>query len=93
MHQKILCNENCRLPIKTIKEFAVRIETLVQKACCLNTHDCENTKLTKILKITLLPQLKKAMKIEQHIYHQFANQTEISANMYTKKNKEISQGN
>ena len=30
-HQRVLCNEIRRLPNETIKQFAVRIETLVQK--------------------------------------------------------------
>ena len=38
-HQRVLCNEICRIPIKTIKQLAVRIETLVRKTFSLNTHD------------------------------------------------------
>ena len=30
-HQRVLCNEIPRLPNKTIKQLAVRIETLVSK--------------------------------------------------------------
>ena len=30
-HQRVLCNEICRLRNKTINQFAVRIETLVRK--------------------------------------------------------------
>ena len=36
-HQKNLCNEFRRLPSETIKQLAVRIETLVRKAYSLNT--------------------------------------------------------
>ena len=62
-HQRVLCNKICRLPNETIKQLAVRIETLVQKAYSLNTHDYKNTKITEILMMTLTPQLKKiAMK-------------------------------
>ena len=38
-HQRVLCNEIRRLPNETIKQLAVRIERLVQKAYPLNTHD------------------------------------------------------
>ena len=38
-HQRVLCNEIRRLPNGTIKQLVVRIETLVQKAYSLNTHD------------------------------------------------------
>ena len=58
-HQRVLCNEIRRLPNKTIKQLAVRIETLVRKANSLNTHDYESTKMTEILKMTLTPQLRK----------------------------------
>ena len=58
-HQRILCNEIRRLPNETIKQLAVRIETLVRKAYSLNTHDYKNTKMTKILMMTLTPQLTK----------------------------------
>ena len=44
---------------ETIKQLAVRIETLVQKAYSLNTHDYKNTKMTEILMMTLTPQLRK----------------------------------
>ena len=36
--QRVLCNEIRRLPNETIKQLAVRIETLVRKAYSLNTH-------------------------------------------------------
>ena len=39
--------------------MAVRIETLVQKAYSLNTHDYKNTKTTEILMMTITPQLRK----------------------------------
>ena len=42
-HQRVLCNEIHRLPNETIKQLAVRIETLVRKAYSLNTHDYKNT--------------------------------------------------
>ena len=42
-HQRISCNEVRRLP-KTIKQLAVRIETLVRKAYSLNTHKYKNKK-------------------------------------------------
>ena len=48
-HQRNLCNETRRLPNETIKQLAVRNETLVQKAYSLNTHDYKNTKMTDIL--------------------------------------------
>ena len=43
-HQRVLCNEIRRLPNETIKQLAVRIETLVRKAYSLKTHDYINTK-------------------------------------------------
>ena len=58
-HQRLLCNEIRRLPNETIKQLAVRIETLVQKAYSLNTHDYKNTKMKDILMMTLTPQLQK----------------------------------
>ena len=57
--ERVLCNEICRLPNETIKQLAVRIETLVRKAYLLNTHDYKNTKMTEILMMTLTPQLRK----------------------------------
>ena len=38
-HQIVFCNEICRIPNETIKQLAVKIETLVRKAYSLNTHD------------------------------------------------------
>ena len=38
-HQRVLCNEIRRLPNETIKQLAVRIETIIRKAYSLNTHD------------------------------------------------------
>ena len=58
-HQRVLCNEIRRLPKETVKQMAIRIETLVRKAYSLNTHDYENTKMTEILMMTLTPQFKK----------------------------------
>ena len=58
-HQRVLCNEIRRLPYETIKQLAVRIETLVRKAYSLNTHDYKITKMTEILMMTLTPQLRK----------------------------------
>ena len=58
-HQRVLCNEIRRLPNETIKQLAVRIETLVRKAYSLNIHDYKNTKMTEILMMTLTPQLRK----------------------------------
>ena len=58
-HQRVLCNEIRRLPNETIKQLAVRIETLVRKAYSLNTHDYKNTKMTEILMMNLTPQLRK----------------------------------
>ena len=55
-HQRVLCNEIRRLTNETIKQLAVRIGTLVQKAYSLNTHDYKNT---EILMMTLTPQLRK----------------------------------
>ena len=57
--QRVLCNEIRRLPNETIKQLAVRIETLVRKAYSLNTHYYKNTKMTEILMMTLTPQLRK----------------------------------
>ena len=75
-HQRVLCNEICRLPNETIKQLAVRIETLVRKAYLLNKHEYQNTKMTEILMMTLTPQLrKKAIKREHLILPQFENQT------------------
>ena len=58
-HQRVLCNEIRRLPNETIKQLAVRIKTLVQKAYSLNTHDYKNTKMTETLMMTLTSQLSK----------------------------------
>ena len=46
IHTRILCNEIRRLPNETIKQIAVRIETLVRNAYSFTTHDCKNTKMT-----------------------------------------------
>ena len=39
--QRVSCNEIRRTPSETIKQLAVRIETLVRKAYSPNTHDCK----------------------------------------------------
>ena len=54
-----MCNEIRRIPSETIKQLGVRIGTLVRKAYSLNTHDSKNTKMTKVLMMTLTPQLQK----------------------------------
>ena len=69
-YQRVLCNEIYRLPNETIKQLAARIETLVQKAYSLNTHDYNSTKMTEILMMTLTPQLER----EHPNLHQFENQ-------------------
>ena len=56
-HQRVLCNVIRRLPNETIKQLAVRIETLVRKAYSLKTHDYKNTKMTDIM--TLTSQLRE----------------------------------
>ena len=38
-HQIVFCNEIRRIPNETIKQLAVKIETLVRKAYSPNTHD------------------------------------------------------
>ena len=58
-HQRVLSIEICRLPNETIKQLAVRVETLVRKTYSLNTHDYKNTKMTEILMMTLTSQLGK----------------------------------
>ena len=58
-HQRVLCNDIRRLPNETIKQLAVRIETLVRKAYSLNRLDYKNTKMTEKLMMTLTPQLRK----------------------------------
>ena len=58
-HQRVFCNEFCRLLNETIKQLAVRIETLVRKAYSLNKHDYKNTKISEILMMTLTPQPRK----------------------------------
>ena len=47
-HQRVLCKEIRRLPNETIKQLAVKIETLVRKAYSLNTHDYKKSKMTEI---------------------------------------------
>ena len=71
-HQRLLCNEIRRLPNETIKQLAVRIETLVQKAYSLNTHDYKKTKMKDILMMTLTPQLQK-IAIKKRVSHPSSN--------------------
>ena len=70
-HQRVLCNELRRLPNETIKQLAVRIETLVPKAYALNTNDYKNTKMTEISMMTLTPQLRK-IAIKKRASHPFS---------------------
>ena len=65
--QRVSCNEIRRIPSKTIKQLAVRIETLVRKAYSPNTQDCTK-KMTKILMMTLTPQLRK-IEIKKRASH------------------------
>ena len=58
-HQRVLCKETRRLPNETIKPFAVSTETLVRKAYSLNFYHYKITMMTKILMMTLTPQLRK----------------------------------
>ena len=67
-HQSILCNEIRRIRNETIKQLAVRNEKLVRKSFHLNTPDCKHTKMTKILMMTLKPQLRK-IAIEKRASH------------------------
>ena len=64
-HQRDLCNEILRLPNETIKQLAIRVETLVRKAYSLNTHDHKNTKMTEILMMTLTIQLFVFVRLMQ----------------------------
>ena len=56
-HQKVLCNNIRRLPKKTTKQLAVKIEVLVREAYSFKTHDYKNTKMTEVLMLT--SQLRK----------------------------------
>ena len=67
-YRKVLCSEIRRLPNETIKQLALRVETLVRKAYSLNTHDYKNTKVTEILMMTLTPQLRK-IAIKKRVSH------------------------
>ena len=58
-HQRVLFNKIRRLPIETLEQLDVRIETLVRKIYSLKTHDYKNTKMTEVLMMTLKPQLRK----------------------------------
>ena len=96
-HQRVLCNEICRLPNETIKQLAVRIETLVRKAYSLNTHDYKNTKITEVLMMTLTPQLRKiTMKFEEteNLKLQYVNRLETNTthiNMIQVSDKDLSE--
>ena len=57
--KEFYANEIRRLPKETIKQLAVRIETLVRKANLLNIRDYKNTKMTEILMMTLTSRLRK----------------------------------
>ena len=74
-HQRNLCNEIRRLPNETIKQLAVRIETLLRKAQSHNKHGYEDTKKTKVLMMTLTQQLQKNAKKEHQLHHHFENST------------------
>ena len=50
--QRVLCNENRRLPNELIKQLIVRIETIVRKAYSLKIDDYKNTKMTEVLMMT-----------------------------------------
>ena len=68
---RVLCAEVLRLPNKTTKELAVRIETLIRKAYSLNTHDYKNTKMTESLMMTLTLQ-KRKIAIKKRASHPFS---------------------
>ena len=70
-HKRTLSKEIRRLPNETIKQLAVRMETLVRKAYSLNTIDYKNTKMTEILMMTLTPQLPK-IAIKKRASHPFS---------------------
>ena len=73
-HQRVLCNETRRLPNETIKQIAVRIETLVRKVYSINTHDNGNPKMREVLMMTLTSQLQKIAIQKRHPIHlQFEN--------------------
>ena len=59
-HHGVLCNEIRRLSYTTIKQLAVRIETLVRKTFSLKTRDCKSTEMTEFLIMTLTPKLREA---------------------------------
>ena len=65
-YQRVLFNEIRRLPNETIKQLAVRIETLVRKAYPLNTHFYKKIKMTKILTMTLTHQKTAIRKRASH---------------------------
>ena len=65
--QRVLCNEIRRLPNETIKQLAVRIETLVRKAYSLNTHDYKKYKDDRNLNDDLNTTVKKNSNKEESI--------------------------
>ena len=69
--KRVLCNEIRRVPNETIKQLAVRLETLVRKAYSLNTLDYKNTKMTEILMMTLTHQLRK-IAIKKRASHPYS---------------------
>ena len=52
-HQRVLCIEIRRLSNESLKQFALSIETLIQKSYSLNTLDYKNKKITKYYMMTL----------------------------------------
>ena len=57
-HKRVLCIEYHRLPNETIKQLGEE-KTLKRKAFSLNTQDSTNTKMTKLLMISLTQHLPK----------------------------------
>ena len=87
-HQRVLCNEFRRLPNETIKQLAVRIETLVRKAYSLNTHDYKNTKKTEILMIHSISERRQKQQDNQN-KPQKHKQPNKSFYQYTKKDQNL----
>ena len=71
--QRVLCNEIRRLPNETIKQIAVRIETLVRKAYSLNTHDYKNNKDDRNLNDDLNTTIKGKIAIKKESIPSFFN--------------------
>ena len=74
-HQSVLCNEIRRIPYKTLRQLAVRIETLVRKAYSPNAHDYKNTKMTEILMMNPTTQFKKKKQKKESITSIFNSRT------------------